>query len=89
MKREEFLPLLGASCRRFRRLNDYPVRNVAIDCGVTTGLVSQFERGNNNNAFIFAWYLSHGFDPSRDFVDPRDNRITTSMNFVFEGDHQK
>ena len=89
MKKDEFLRIIGASCRRFRRMNDYPLWNVALDCGVTPGLVSHFERGVNNNAFIFSWYLSHGFDPLRDVIDPRNPLITTSLQFIFEEDFKK
>ena len=53
---------LGAECQNFRIDHGYTQREIAFDTGYTKELISSFERGLNNNAFVFFWYVKHGFN---------------------------
>lgn len=48
-------------CRDYRKFLGFTQQQVAKDVGVSHQSVSDFERGNNNSAEIFAWYVSQGF----------------------------
>ena len=63
---------LGKSCKIWRQTMDYKLNDISEDTGYSVATISQFERGLNDNAVIFIWYLSHGFDVTRDFIEPTE-----------------
>lgn len=62
MKKEysQFPRQLGEICRNFRRGIGKTLSDVANDTGYTISNISAFERGKNNNAYIYMWYTQHG-----------------------------
>lgn len=56
---------LGESCRRLRKNIHKTQKEVAKDLSYSVSSVSAFERGENNNAIILAWYCLNGFDVKR------------------------
>lgn len=64
---------LGHVCKCFRRSIDKRLSDVAREVGTTFQNVSAFERGRNNNANIFVWYVRHGlnngFELFQQYVD--------------------
>lgn len=57
MKREEVLVRVGQICKAARRREGYSQMDAALDAGYCLSNVSSFERGLNNNASVFMWYL--------------------------------
>lgn len=53
---------LGAECQKYRIEQRYTQQDIAFDTGYTKELISAFERGLNNNAFVLFWYVKHGFN---------------------------
>lgn len=62
-KRLEVNKLIGRACAKWRRGEGISQLKVACDLGMSMENVSAFERGINDSVYIFAWYLSKGFDP--------------------------
>lgn len=59
------LKIIGNECRRLRRTLNKKQKDIGTDLGYATVTISQFERGHNNNLYIFSWYLKHGLDTHR------------------------
>lgn len=53
---------LGEMCARVRRRHGITQVQVAIDTGYSTENICAFERGRNNNAMVFAWYIRRAND---------------------------
>lgn len=52
---------MGAMCAQFRRYHtNYSQADVAKELGIERSSVGKFERGRNNRAYIFMWYIKHG-----------------------------
>lgn len=59
------LKIIGSECQRLRRILNKKQKDIGNELGYATVTISQFERGNNNNLYIFSWYLRHGLDTHR------------------------
>lgn len=57
MKRDEVLARVGKICKAARRREGFSQLDAALDTGYCLTNVSSFERGVNNNATVFMWYL--------------------------------
>lgn len=57
MKRDEVLSRVGKICKAARRREGFSQLDAALDTGYCLTNVSGFERGVNNNATVFMWYL--------------------------------
>lgn len=56
------LEILGGACAKYRReVLAVPQKFVAYDVGCSVPNISQFEKGRNDSARIFLWYLAQGF----------------------------
>ena len=53
---------LGFVCRCYRKSLDKKLSDVARDVGTSFQNVSAFEKGKNNNANIFVWYVRNGLN---------------------------
>ena len=51
---------IGLMCQEYRKAMGVYQKEIAQDLGCTTQNISAFERGENNNALIYAWYVHHG-----------------------------
>ena len=72
---------IGKSCRVWRTTMDYKLSQVAEETGFSIATVSGFEHGTNDNVIIFLWYLSHGFNTNKDFIEPIDQRKVDAQEF--------
>lgn len=51
---------VGAACREYRKNLGLTQKAVAVEIGVSKELISAFENGRANNAYILLWYLEKG-----------------------------
>lgn len=51
------LKQLGDHCRQVRLFSGYSQQEVAQEVGVHPTMVSNFEKGQANNALIYRWYI--------------------------------
>ena len=61
-KQFEKMRCLGYVCRCYRKSIDKKLSDVARDVGTSFQNVSAFEKGKNNNANIFVWYVQNGLN---------------------------
>ena len=52
---------LAYACGVWRHEQGIRQSRIAEDLDLTSTAVSNFERGKNNNAAVFLWYIKHGF----------------------------
>lgn len=52
---------LGRKCKLFRISKGYRLIDVAHETNYSVQTVSHFERGRDNNAIIFEWYVNNGY----------------------------
>lgn len=66
---------LGKSCGNTRRRLNITQKDVAGELNYSVSSISAFERGENNNAVILAWYVLHGFDVTRWYNEQNKDRL--------------
>lgn len=66
---------LGKSCGNIRRRLNITQKDVARELSYSVSSISAFERGENNNAVILAWYVLHGFDLKRWYNGKNQNGV--------------
>lgn len=54
---EDKLLTIGRFCQGIRKEKGKTQLDVALDTGYTVSNISEFERGHNNNAILFSWYI--------------------------------
>ena len=74
--------IIGRSCRRWRLSMDYKSSQIAQETGYSPSLIRYFERGVTNNAVIFLWYQSHGFDIHKDIKTEKG--VVIDIDKIFE-----
>ena len=57
------LKTIGRAAGDWRREKGITQLDIAIELGTSFTNISAFERGVNDSAMIFLWYVLHGFDP--------------------------
>ena len=62
-KKKHTLKTIGRAAGDWRREKGIKQIEIAIELGTTLTNISAFERGFNDSAIIFLWYVLHGFDP--------------------------
>lgn len=72
---------IGKSCRIWRNTMDYKLSQVSEETGFSIPTISAFEHGTNDNMLIFMWYIEHGFNTEKDFVEPIDQRKIDAQEF--------
>lgn len=72
---------IGKSCRIWRNTMDYKLTQVAEETGFSIPTISAFEHGTNDNMLILMWYIEHGFNTEKDFVEPIDQRKVGAQEF--------
>lgn len=69
MNKKQLIKHIGISCRRWRLSMGYNVKQICDETGYCASSISLFEHGENNNAILFMWYIAHGFNTDKDFVN--------------------
>lgn len=64
----ENMQKFSLNCRCFRLLNYYSLREVAKDLDYQPAIINKFERGLNNNAIVYNWYIEHGYNHNIDYI---------------------
>lgn len=72
---------IGKSCKTWRTTMDYKLTQVSEETGFSIPTVSSFEHGTNDNMLIFMWYIEHGFNTEKDFIEPMEQRKVTAQEF--------
>lgn len=55
------------NCRIFRQLKGYLQMQIAEETGYSQRIISRFENGELNNAIVYNWYITHGYQPYYDY----------------------
>lgn len=58
--RDRTMFYIGSLCQQFRKYLNVGQKAVAIDLNKNPQEISKFERGLNNNAQIYQWYINNG-----------------------------
>lgn len=64
----ENMQKFSLNCRCFRLLNYYSLRDIAKDLDYQPAIINKFERGLNNNAIVYNWYIQHGYNHKVDYI---------------------
>ena len=62
-ERRRDLEIIGRACRDFRILHGVTQYEIAKQVRTTMQNISEFERGRNDSATIYNWYLQAGMMP--------------------------
>ena len=69
MNKKQLMKYIGLSCRRWRLGVGYDIKQICDETGYCASSIYLFEKGINNNAILFMWYIAHGFNTNEDFVN--------------------
>lgn len=69
MNKKQLMEYIGLSCRRWRLGVGYDIKQICDETGYCASSIYLFEKGINNNAILFMWYIAHGFDTDKDFIN--------------------
>ena len=58
----EELRQIGSQCKSIRQMLGVTQVDVGKELGYSDKTIAMFEKGHNNNLYIFTWYLRHGFN---------------------------
>lgn len=84
MNKKQLIKHIGISCRRWRLSMGYDVKQICDETGYCPATISLFEQGDNNNATLFMWYIAHGFNTDKDFVNgDTGTTVKCSANDLF------
>ncbi len=59
-RKDLYLKQLGELCKDFRKSKGYTQKQVANELGISPNVISVFERGKTDSAYILFWYIDRG-----------------------------